>query len=165
MNDFKKIPLSFLSILVGLFSVPAICYGALQYFYPNQPDIVYSKQGNHYVVWNKLTNTTYYTEYVSKERNSDSDGLTVNVLVLRNYFEPQTEIMNNIPVTYSSAVLHETINCQNQKITDENIFVYSKNDAKGNLLRAIIGSDYEPIQATPGSVAERKVFELCSYGA
>jgi len=165
MSELRKTPFSFLLIVAGLFSVPAICYGTLQYFHPNQPDVIYSKQGSQNVVWNRLTDTSNFSEYISKERNIDTEGMKIGVLVLRNFFEPQTEIMNNIPVTYSSAVLHETINCQSQKITDENIFFYSKNDAKGELLRAIIGSEYEPVQAKPGSVAERKVFELCSYGA
>ena len=162
---FEIMPKSLLFSFIGILCIPAIAYGSLQFMLPSSPDLIYTSHGKLKIEWVKLSENDEFTEYVSKERNSDSDGLTVNVLVLRNYFEPQTEIMNNIPVTYSSAVLHETINCLNQKITDENIFVYSKNDAKGNLLRAIIGSDYEPIQATPGSVAERKVFELCSYGA
>ena len=164
MSELRKTPFSFVFILIGLFSIPAICYGTLQYFHPIQPDVIYSKQGSQNVVWNKLTYTNNFSEYISKERNVDSEGMIISVLVLRNFFEPKTEIMNNIPVTYLSAVLHETINCQNQKITDENIFVYSKNEAKGELLRAIIGSEYEPVQATPGSVAERKVLELCSLG-
>ena len=165
MSDLRKTPMSFIFILVGLFSVPAICYGTLQYLYPAQPDVIYSRQGSENVVWNKLTYTDNFSEYISKERNIDSEGMVIGVLVLRNFFQPKTEIMNNIPVTYLSAVLHETINCQSQKVTDENIFLYSKNDAKGELLRAIIDADYEPIQAKPNSVAERKVFELCGFNS
>jgi len=165
MSDLRKTPMSFILILVGLFSVPAICYGTLQYLYPTQPDVIYSRQGSENVVWNKLTYTDNFSEYISKERNIDSEGMVIGVLVLRNFFQPKTEIMNNIPVTYLSAVLHETINCQSQKVTDENIFLYSKNDAKGELLRAIIDAEYEPIQAKPNSVAERKVFELCGFNS
>ena len=161
MSELRKIPLSFLFILIGIMGIPAICYGTLQFFHPSQPDKIYSQQGSEKVEWTKLTYTDNYSEYISNYKNIDDDGMKVNILVLRNYFEPQTEIMKTFPVTYSSAVLHETINCNNHKITDENIFVYSENFAKGKLLRAMIDIQSESDIAEIGTVAHRKILTLC----
>lgn len=163
MNELRKTPFSFLLIVFGILGLPAVCYAALQYFYPTQPDKVFTQLGFEKVEWSRLTTSDNFSEYISKDRNIDEDGMVVNILVLRNFYEPQTEIMNSVPVTYSSKVLHETINCRNQKIADENVFVYSKNFAKGEVLRAIIGAEYEPVKASAGTVSMRKIQELCSF--
>jgi len=165
MNELRKTPLSFLFILLGILGLPAICYGTLQYLQPSQPDKVFTQLGSEKVEWSRLTGSENYSEYIGKDRNIDEDGMVVNILVMRNFYEPQTEIMNNVPVTYSSKVLHEPINCRNKKIMDENVFVYSKNFAKGEVLRAIIGTEYEPVKVSEGTVGMRKVLELCSFGA
>ena len=157
------IPKSLLFSLIGILCIPAIAFGSLQFMLPSDPDLIYTKHGKLKIEWEKLSENDEFTEYVSKERRIQEDMAMGEILVLRDYREPQVSIYENNKVVYSSVVLHQTINCFNRTTTVDDILMFSKARAKGIMVKDLYDLEWESGQVKAGSLSEKKVSSLCSF--
>lgn len=163
--NFKAIPHSLIFSLAGILFIPAIAYASLHFALPSSPDLIYTKHGKLKIEWEKLSENEEFTEYVSKERHFEEDQLKGQILFLRDYKEPQVSIYEHNKVTYSSVVLHQTINCFNRTTSVDDILMFSKGRAKGILVKDLYDLEWDSGEVKAGSLSEKKVSTLCSFNS
>lgn len=159
------IPKSLLLSLVGLLAIPAIAYGSLHFMIPISPDLIYTQHGKLRIEWQKFSENDEFTEYVSKERHFEADQLKGQILFLRDYKEPQVSIHDHNKITYSSVVIHQTINCFNRSTTVDDLLMFSKPRAKGIMVKDLYDLEWESGEVKVGTVSEKKVSSLCSFNS
>ena len=158
-------PNSLIFSLVGIMFIPAIAYASLHFVLPSSPDLIYTQHGKLKIEWVKLSENDEFTEYISKERHFEEDQLKGQILFLRDYKEPQVSIYEHNKVTYSSVVLHQTINCFNRTTSVDDILMFSKARAKGIMVKDLYDLEWESGEVKAGSMSEKKVSTLCSFNS
>jgi len=156
-------PKSLLISLIGIMCIPAIAYGSFHYMYPVDPDAIHTKHGKLRVEWVKFSENSNFTEYLAKEKRFDEDSLSADILVLRNYQEPQSSIYEHSQVIYSSVVLHQKVNCRNRTVSVEDLLMFSKSMSGGQLVKDLYDLDWDLGVARSGSIDEMKVSALCGF--
>lgn len=163
MKFIKTVPVSLITILVSILFIPAIAYGSFHYIYPADPDAVYTQYGKLKVEWRKFSENDNFTEYLGKEQHFDEDSLTADILVLRNYQNPKTIIHENARLTYSSIIMHQSVNCRNRTVSVQDLLMFTKGLSKGALVKDLYDLDWDLGEARPGSIDEMKVVTLCGF--
>lgn len=163
MKRPQSFPISLLVILGTILCIPAIAYGSFHYIYPADPDAVYTQYGKLKMEWRKFSENDNFTEYLGKEQHFDEDSLTADILVLRNYQNPKTIIHENEKLTYSSIIMHQSVNCRNRTVSVQDLMMFSKGLSKGALIKDLYDLDWDLGEAKPGSIDEMKVSTLCGY--
>ena len=163
MKLLKTIPMSLAASLLSILFIPAIAYGAFHYIYPADPDAVYTQHGNLNMEWKKFAESDNFTEYLAKEQHVDSDALTAEILVLRNYKKPQSTLYEHEMVNYSSVILRQGINCRTNTVSVEDMMMFSKPLSKGKLVKDLYDLDWDIGSAKPGSIDYMKVSSLCGF--
>ncbi len=163
MKLIRSFPLSLFIILGVIISIPPIAYGSFHYMHPVDPDAVYTKYGLLKVEWRKFSENDNFTEYLGKEQYFDEDSLTADVLVLRSYQKPQTSIHENSKIIYSSAVMHQSVNCRNRTVSVKDLMMFSKSLSKGSLVKDLYDLDWDLGEAQPGTINEKKVSTFCGF--
>lgn len=161
----SAIPKSLVFSLAGILLIPAIAYGSLHFVLPTSPDLIYTNHGKLKIEWVKLSENDEFTEYVSKERRFEDDQLKGQILFLRDYKEPQVSIHEHNKVTYSSVVLHQTINCFNRTTSVDDVLMFSKARAKGIMVKDLYDLEWDSGEVKAGSLSEKKVSTLCSFNS
>jgi hypothetical protein len=161
----RLLPKSLLLTLLGLLSLPAIGYASFHYMYPSNPDIVYTKHGKLSMVWNKFAEADTFTEYLAEKNNINEDDATVEVLVLRNYNEPQSDLHAHARLVYSSVVIHQVIHCRNRVVSIQDMMYFSQPFTKGMMVKDLYELDYDIGSAPEGSIDGKKVERLCSVSS
>lgn len=157
----KLMPKSLVAVVLAVLSIPAIAYASFHYMYPSDLDIVYTKHGKLDMVWNKFAEADSFTEYLAKEKNIKDDGASIEILVLRNYKEPQSALHEHSRIVYSSAVIHQTINCRNNVVNIQDMMFFSQPLTKGIMVKDLYELDYDIGPAPEGSIDGKKVEQLC----
>ncbi|QWD63376.1 surface-adhesin E family protein [Polynucleobacter sp. MWH-UH2A] len=163
MKWLRSTPVTLFLLFAAVFAVPAFAYASFQFFFPSDPDMVYTKYGPLKVGWNKFSENDNFTEYLGKVQHFDEDALTVEILVLRSYHNPQTSIHENAKYVYSSALMRQSVNCRNRTVSVQDLMMFSKTLSKGNLVKDLYDLDWDLGEARPGSIDERKVATLCGF--
>ena len=158
-------PKSLVITLVGILCIPAIAYGSFHYAYPSDPYLVYTKHGKLNVEWVKFSEAEGFTEYDGKEKHFDEETLTADILVLRDYKEPQSSTYEHAKVIYSSTILHQTINCRNRTVSVEDLLMFSQNQTKGVLVKDLYDLGWDLGEAKSGTIDEQKVTSFCSFSS
>ena len=159
----SALPKSLLLILVGISLIPAIAYGALQYLYPADPDIVYTQHDKLIIKWHKFAEAEDFTEYLGKEKYFDEEALTADILVLRNYKVPQETFYKHERVRYASTILHQTVICRSRTVQLQDLMMFTKQFSKGNVTKDLYDLDWDKGEAAPGSIDELKVSAFCGF--
>jgi len=157
------LPKSLLISLVGIMLIPAIAFASFHYVYPIDPDAIYTKHGKLKVEWVKFSEGINFTEYLAKEKHFDEDSLSADILVLRSYQDPQSSIHEHNQIIYSSAVLHQKVNCRNRTVSVEDLLMFSKTMGGGQLVKDLYDLDWGLGEASQGSIDEMKVTALCGF--
>lgn len=165
MNLLIRFPTSLIASIAVIMGIPAIAYGSLQMALQASPDIVYTTHGDKKIEWAKLSEANSFTEYMGLDKKFDEETLTADILVLRSYHEPQSSLYEHERVSYSSMIIHQTINCRNRSVTVQDVLLFSKFLSKGRLVKDLYDLDYEIGEARAGTIDEKKVSELCSFTA
>lgn len=163
--NFKAIPNSLIFSLAGIMFIPAIAYASLHFVMPSSPDLIYTQHGKLKIEWEKLSENDQFIEYVSKERHFEEDQLKGQILFLRDYKEPQVSIYEHNKVTYSSVVLHQTINCFNRTTSVDDILMFSKARARGILVKDLYDLEWDSGEIKAGSLSEKKVLTFCAFNS
>lgn len=149
--------------MAAIFSIPAFAYASFHYFYPAEPDAVYTKHGPLKIKWEKFSKNTKFTEYLGKEKHFDADALTTEILVLHSYENLQTSIHENSKYIYSSVVIRQSVNCRNRTVSLKDMMMFSKTLSNGLLVKDLYDLDWDLGEASPGSIDEKKVATLCEF--
>lgn len=163
--NLLRAPKSLVVSMIAIMSLPAIAYGSLHFVMPSDPDKVYTNHGSKKIEWVKFSEANSFTEYIGVEKEFDEETLIANILVLRNYKEPQSSLYEHERVAYSSMIIHQAINCRSRSVSVQDVMLFSKNLSKGNLVKDLYDLDYEIGQARPGTIDEKKVTTLCSFNS
>ena len=158
-----SVPKSLIFSFLGILSIPAIAFASFQYIYPSDPVLAFTKHGELTLEWEKFSENDDFTEYLGKDKTFDEDTLTANILVMRNYQQPQSSLYEHEQVHYSSMVAHQTINCRNRTVSVRDLMLFSSKLSKGRLVKDLYELDYENGEAQPGSIDEKKVVSLCGF--
>jgi hypothetical protein len=165
MQWLRSTPVTLFLLFAAVFAVPAFAYASFQFFFPSDPDAVYTKYGPLKVEWSKFSESANFTEYLSTEKHFDEDALTAEILVLRNYNSPQTSIYDNSKYIYSSAVMRQSVNCRSRTVSVQDLMMFSKTLSKGTLVKDLYDLDWDLGEARPGTIDEKKVATLCGFGS
>lgn len=161
----QYLPKSLLVTVLVILCIPALAYSAFQSLYPDDPNAVYTKHDQLKIEWHKFSVGENFTEYLAKERYFDEEALTADILVLRNFKEPQQSFYHHARVSYSSVIMHETVNCLNRTVTIQDIMMFSKPLTKGDLVNDLYDLDWDASEAQPGTVNYLKVTSFCRFAS
>jgi hypothetical protein len=164
-STLSQIPKSLYAIVCAILCVPLLAWGSFHYFYPNDPDLVYSHHGKLNMEWEKFAQSNTFTEYLAKHRVFDDETLSAEILVLRNYKEPQTSFYDHDRVVYSSVVIHQLINCRSRTVNIQDMLLFSGPLSKGKIVKDVYDLDYDMGAVTQGSIDEMKVQTLCNISS
>ena len=147
--------------LTGVILTPYLAYSVIQAIDPSDPDFVYVKQPSLFAAkWQKVAYSENFSEYINPikiEKNLDS---TVEIVTMRNYFKKQID-NDDQNIVYKSRVSYETIDCYNQTITVNKIFLLGDHFAGGSLVEEPIELIAKPIQVQSRSIGFSKVIKAC----
>lgn len=153
----KTLYLSLAIILV----TPYLAYSAMQAIDPSDPDFVYvSKPSLFAAKWQKVANSENFSEYINPEKIEINIDLTVDVVTMRNYFKSQIDA-DGEGVAYKSQVSYETVDCFNQTITINKMFLLGGHFSSGPLVEDPIEPLSKPISVNARSIGFRKVLKVC----
>lgn len=151
----------YLSIF-AISSIPFIAYAAIQALYPCDPDVVHIQRPSLFAAeWRKVSYSDNFSEYITPNKIEKNLDQTVDIVTMRNYFHPQTDTDLNEGVTYKSHVSYETIDCFNQTITVNKLYLLADHFAKGPLVEEPLEPASKPIKVIPYSIGLSKVIEVC----
>ena len=141
---------------------PLSGYLALQAIDPSDPDLVYVKQPSlFYGAWQKVAYSDNFSEYINPvkiEKNFDS---TVEVVTMRNYYKTQSDNDDDKNITYKSHVSYETVDCFNQTITVNKIYLLGDHFAGGPLVEEPVEPLSKPIRVHSRSIGFSKIVKVC----
>jgi hypothetical protein len=148
--------------LAGIIITPYLAYSAIQVIEPSDPDFVYVKQPSLFAAkWQKVANSENFSEYIDPvkiEKNLDS---TVEVVTMRNYYKTQIDNDDDKNITYKSYVSYETVDCFNQTITVNKIYLLGDHFAGGSLVEEPVEPLTKPIQVHSRSIGFSKIVKVC----
>ena len=154
----KLLYLTIASMLV----IPYAAYSALQLINPIDPDIVHVKKPNLFAAeWKKISYSEDFTDYLDAakiEKNFDS---TIEIVSMRNYFKTQTSDFTDEPTKFRSIVYKETIDCFNQTIVINKMYLLAEHFAGGSLVEEPLEDVSNPIKVKPGSVGMGMIKQVC----
>jgi len=150
----------YLSLAV-IFTTPYLAYSAIQAIEPCDPDYVYVKQPSLFAAkWQKVAYSENFSEYINPvkiEKNLDS---TVEVVTMRNYYKTQSD-NDDKNIIYKSHVSYETVDCFNQTITVNKMFLLGDHFAGGSLVEEPIEPLSGPIRVHSRSIGFSKIVKVC----
>lgn len=148
--------------LTGIFITPYLAYLAIQAIEPSDPYYVYVKQPSLFAAkWQKVAHSENFSEYINPvkiEKNLDS---TVEVVTMRNYYKIQSNNDDDKNITYKSHVSYETVDCFNQTITVNKIYLLGDHFAGGSLVDEPVEPLTKPIQVHSRSIGFSKIVKVC----
>ena len=148
--------------IASIMAIPLLAYSAIQAIEPNGPDIVYVKKPNMFAAeWKKVSYSDDFTDYLDAtkiEKNLDS---TIEIVSMRNYFKTQTSDFADEPTKYRSIVYKETIDCFNQTILINKMYLLADHFAGGSLVEEPLEDVSNPIKVKPGSVGMGMIKQVC----
>jgi len=148
--------------IMGMLAIPYAAYSALQAINPIDPDVVYVKKPSLFAAeWKKVSYSENFTEYLDPtkiEKNIDS---TVEIISMRNYFKTQTSDFNAEASKYRSIVYRETIDCFNQTILINKMYLLADHFAGGSLVEEPLEDIFTPIKVKSGSVGMSMIKKVC----
>ena len=154
----KLLYLTIASVLV----MPYAAYSALQLINPIDPDVVHVKKPSLFAAeWKKVSYSDDFTDYLDAtkiEKNLDS---TIEIVSMRNYFKTQTSDFADEPTKYRSIVYKETIDCFNQTILINKMYLLADHFAGGSLVEEPLEDVSNPIKVKPGSVGMGMIKQVC----
>ena len=80
---------------------------------------------------------------------------------MRNYFKTQTSDFADEPTKYRSIVYKETIDCFNQTIVINKMYLLADHFAGGSLVEEPLEDVSNPIKVKPGSVGMGMIKQVC----
>jgi hypothetical protein len=150
----------YLSLAV-IFTTPYLAYSAIQAIEPCDPDYVYVKQPSLFAAkWQKVAYSENFSEYINPvkiEKNLDS---TVEVVTMRNYYKTQSD-NDDKNIIYKSHVSYETVDCFNQTITVNKMFLLGDHFAGGSLVEEPLEPISKPIRVHSHSIGFSKITKVC----
>ena len=148
--------------LAGILITPYLAYSAIQVIEPCDPDIVYVRQPSLFAAkWQKVAYSENFSEYINPvkiEKNLDS---TIEVVTMRNYYKTQTVNEDDKNIVYKSQVSYETVDCFNQTITVNKIYLLGDHFAGGSLVEEPVEPLTKPIQVQSRSIGFSKIVKVC----
>ena len=154
----KLLYLTITSVLV----MPYAAYSALQLINPIDPDVVHVKKPNLFAAeWKKVSYSEDFTDYLDAakiEKNFDS---TIEIVSMRNYFKAQTSDFTDELTKFRSIVYKETIDCFNQTIVINKMYLLADHFAGGSLVEEPLEDVSNPIKVKPGSVGMGMIKQVC----
>ena len=154
----KLLYLTISSMLV----IPYAAYSAFQLINPIDPDVVHVKKPNMFAAeWEKVSYSDDFTDYLDAtkiEKNLDS---TIEIVSMRNYFKTQTSDFADEPTKYRSIVYKETIDCFNQTIVINKMYLLADHFAGGSLVEEPLEDASNTIKVKPGSVGMGMIKQVC----
>ena len=148
--------------LAGILVTPFLAYSAIQAIEPCDPDFVYVKQPSLFAAkWQKVAHSENFSEYINPvkiERNLDS---TVEVVTMRNYYKTQSDNDDDKNIVYKSHVSYETVDCFNQTITVNKIYLLGDHFAGGSLVEEPVEPLSKPIRVHSRSIGFSKIVKVC----
>lgn len=146
-----------------LLLLPLIGFGALQKYYPSDPDLVHINQPNLFAgKWQKVGFSENFTEYIEPTKLERNRDFTIEIMTMRNYFKPQIDDFSDSKQSYYSHVSYETIDCFQQTISVSKIFLLSGHFAKGALIAEPVEPTWTPIHVSAGTVGLSKIQQACA---
>ena len=143
-------------------SIPFLAYAAIQAIQPCDPDIVHIQRPSLFAAeWRKVSYSDNFSEYINPKKFEKSLDPTVDIVTMRNYFYSQTNTDLNEGVTYKSHVSYETVDCFNQTITVNKMYLLADHFAKGPLVEEPLEPVSKPVKVVPHSTGLTKVIEVC----
>jgi hypothetical protein len=142
--------------------MPYAAYSALQLINPIDPDVVHVKKPSLFAAeWKKVSYSEDFTDYLDAakiEKNFDS---TIEIVSMRNYFKAQTSDFTDEPTKFRSIVYKETIDCFNQTIVINKMYLLADHFAGGSLVEEPLEDASNPIKVKPGSVGMGMIKQVC----
>lgn len=153
---------TFYLTLVGIFATPYLAYSASQLIEPCDPDFVYVKRPSLFAAkWQKVAYSENFSEYINPvkiEKNLDS---TVDVVTMRNYYKQQIKNDDDKNIVYKSRISYETIDCFNQTITVNKIYLLEEHFTGGSLVQEPIEPPTKPMKVNTRSIGFSKITKVC----
>jgi hypothetical protein len=141
---------------------PLLGYLTLQSIYPSHPDLVYVNQPSLFAAkWEKVAHSDNFSEYIDPERIEKNLDSTIEIVIMRNYFETQTDFDGDKNQGYKSQVSNETIDCFNQTIIVNKMYFLSGNFTSGSLVVEPIEPLSSPIRVNSRSIGFSKIRKVC----
>ena len=148
--------------LAGIIITPYLAYSVIQAIEPCDPDFVYVNQPSLFAAkWQKVAHSENFSEYINPvkiEKNLDS---TIEVVTMRNYYKTQSDNEDDKNIVYRSHVSYETVDCFNQTITVNKIYLLGERFAGGSLVEEPIEPLAKPIQVHSRSIGFSKILKVC----
>jgi|CryBogDrversion2_8_1035294.scaffolds.fasta_scaffold41194_1 hypothetical protein len=149
--------------LASLLVIPYGAYSALQAINPMDPDVVHVKKPNLFAAeWKKVSYTDDFTDYLDPSKIEKNMDTTIDFVSMRNFFKTQSSDFTDEGSKYKSIVYRETVDCFNQTIVINKIYLLSDHFAGGSLVEEPLEDASSPIQVKPGSVGLSMVKQVCS---
>jgi len=155
--------MKFVYTVIGIILIlPMLAFGALQKYYPNDPDIIYIKEPSLFSgKWQKVGSSDNFSEYLEPNKMEVSLDSTIEIITMRNYYKPQLDDDSNKSLIYKSAISYETINCFNQTVTVSKIYQLSDHFSRGSLISEPIEPILKPIYVNANSIGFSKIRKVC----
>ncbi|QWD20218.1 hypothetical protein G6689_02315 [Polynucleobacter paneuropaeus] len=148
--------------LAAILITPLTGYMALQFIDPSDPDLVYVKKPSLFSgAWQKVAYSDNFSEYIEPKKMEKNLDSTVDIVTMRNYFKPQFNDDSDKNIIYKSQVSYETIDCFNQTVTVNKMYLLSDHYAKGSLIDEPIEPVSTPIQVNARSIGFSKIRKVC----
>lgn len=146
-----------------LLCLPALVYAGLKQQFPNDPDIIYVKAPGLFAgKWDKVASTDDFTEYLNKPSITADEDMKVSAISMRHYAVVQVDKFDDVPVTYKSMVLHQTIDCFHQTISTTKAYRITGPYGNGPIASDPVELYETPRAVRPGSIAQSKINAICS---
>ena len=150
------------AVVAVILFLPLIAFGTIQKYFPSDPDIVYIKKPSlFYGAWERVAYSNNFSEYIEPKRMWRNLDSTVDIVTMRNYFRPQLNYDGDENIIYKSQVSYETIDCFNQTVTVNKMFLLSDHFAKGSLVDEPIEPISTPIHVNVRSIGFSKIRKVC----
>ena len=148
--------------IIATSSLPLLAYAAIQAIYPCDPDVVHIQRPSLFAAeWRKVSYSDNFSEYINPNKLEKNLDQTVDIVTMRNYFHSQSDVDLSEGATYKSQVLYETVDCFNQTVTINKMYLLADHFAKGPLIEEPIEPVSKPIKVAPHSIGLSKVIAVC----
>lgn len=151
-----------ISTMAAIIFLPLLAMGAMKYQYPSDPDLVYIHQPSLFSgKWEKVAYSENFSEYIEPSKFEKNLDLTVDIVTLRNYYRPQLDEYNDQNQHYKSQVSYETVDCFNETIVVNKMYLLGGQFAGGSLIAEPIEPPSTPIHVSSESIGFRKIRKVC----
>jgi len=153
---------TFYLTLFGILATPYLAYSALQLIEPCDPDFVYVKQPSLFAAkWQKVAFSENFSEYINPSKIEKNLDATVEVVTMRNYYKKQVDSDDDREIFYKSHISYETVDCFNQTITVNKMYLLEDHFASGSLVQEPIEPPTKPIRVNSRSIGFSKILKVC----